>query len=159
MSAPEPLFPPPHQRIAPASVRGSPLILRLRSSSTARRGHLWLRVHENGDLEQSIGDARSDGTVRPIAALGPADPRIVAALAIRHALRARLRRDDLTRTSPWDHFYPVQAFAPEEPVIEGFIGIEIDMGARTDIFGLDGDWASMAQVVDGIQDLLGFVRP
>lgn len=152
------MFPPPHQQIVPASVRGSPLILRLRSSSTARRGHLWLRVHENGDLEQTSGDARTDDTVRPLAALGPADPRIVAALAIRDALRTRLRRGDLTGTSPWDHFYPVQAFAREEPAVEGFIGIEIDMGMRTDILGLDGDWAGMVRVVDGIQELLGFVR-
>jgi len=140
------------------SGRGSPLLLRLRSSSTARRGHLWLRVHESGDLEQATGDARGDDSVRLLAALGPTDPRIVAGLAIRDELRARLRRGDLTGRSPWDHFYPVQAFAREEPVIEGFIGVEIDMGARTDIFGLDGDWASMARVVDGIQELLGFVR-
>lgn len=154
----ERMFPPPHQQIVPVSGRGSPLILRLRSASSAGRGHLWLRVHESGDLEQAVGDARSDDTVRPIAALGPTDPRIVAGLAIREVLRARLRPCDLTERSPWDHYFPVQAFAREEPVIEGFIGVESDMGARTDIFGLDGNWASMSRVVDGIHELLGFVR-
>lgn len=117
-----------------------------------------MRVHENGELEQADGDARSDGVARPIAALGRADPRIVAALAIRDDLRARLRRGDLTGTSPWDHYFPVQAFAGEAPVVEGFVGVEIEMGMRTDILGLDGDRASVSRVVDGIQELLGFVR-
>ncbi len=132
--------------------------MRLRSPSRGRRGHLWLRVHDNGEIEQAEGDARNDSVVRPIAALGRADPRIVAALAIRAYLRTRLTRGDLTRDSPWDHYYPVQAFAGTEPVVEGFIGVEIDMGMRTDILGLDGDPASASRIVDGIQELLDFVR-
>jgi hypothetical protein len=152
------MFSPPHQRIAAASGSGSPLMLRLRSPTSGRRGHLWLRVHENGELAQVDGDARSEGPARLLAALGRADPRIVAAAAIRDHLRAKLERRDLTGTSPWDHFSPVQAFAGAEPVVEGFIGIEIDMGVRTDVFGFDNDRARPDFVVDGINALLDFVR-
>lgn len=152
------MFPPPHDGIAPTSGNGSPLLLRLRSSSRARHGHLWVRVHDNGELEQVDGDARRDGTARLIATLGRADPRIATAAKIRDELRSRLSRRDLTTAPPWGRYYPVQAFAGEEPVVEGFIGVEVDMGVRTDIFGLQDDRRDDGWLVDGIDELLGFLR-
>lgn len=152
------MLPPPHAQIPLASQTGSPLVLRLRSSRSGRRGHLWLRVHENGELEQVEGDARREGAPRLIAALGRSDPRIVAAMAVRDALRVRLEPHDLTGDSPWSNYYPVQAFAAAEPAVEGYIGVEIDMGCRTDVFGLAGDPATVDRVLAGIDALLDFVR-
>ncbi len=150
-------LPPPHERIAACSANGSPLVLRLRSGRSVRRGYLWVRMHENGDLERGEGDERSDILIKPLAMLGRADPRVVHAIEIRDQLLRKLWPRDLSRPPPWGKYYPVQAFLGTEKAIEGFIGIEVDMGIRMDIMGLDGNAASAAALLDGIEDLLGFL--
>ncbi|PCC74992.1 RNA polymerase Rpb1, domain 1 [Nannocystis exedens] len=153
-----PVFPPPFHRLAATSRQGSPLALRLRSSHDARCGHIWLRVHENGDLEQTEGHSRCEFAVRPIAALGSADPRIVRALATRDFLRKRLTPQDLQTDPYWDKYFPVQAFAGDLPPIEGYVGIEVDMAMVTDIYGLDGDHETARRIVDSLGELLEFAR-
>jgi len=53
-------------------------------------------------------------------------------------------------------YYPVQAFATAR-TIEGFIGIEVDMGMRTAIFGRSGDFTSAEKLRDNICELLHFL--
>jgi hypothetical protein len=150
-------FPEPHERIATTSRSGSPLALRLRSAKLVRGGHAWVRVHENGEIERADGDARSETLIKPLAAVGRADRRILHATEIRDHLLRRLWPRDLSRPPPWDKYYPVQAFEGTEKVIEGYIGVEYDMGVRTDIFAIDGDHACAEAIVDGIVELLGFL--
>jgi hypothetical protein len=152
-------FPGPHERIAALSRNGSPLALRLRSARKVRGGHVWVRVHENGELEQADGDARSETVIKPLVAVGRADSRTLHATEIRDHLLRRLWRRDLSRPPPWDKYYPVQAFEGTEKVIEGYIGVEVEMGTITDIFGIDGDHACARAILDGITELLGFLPP
>ena len=152
-------FPPPHERIAIKSINQSPLLLRLRSPRTHRQGHIWLRVHENGDLEQTAGTPRTDVTIKALYSLGPADRRTLNAAMLRDKLRASLSPMNLEeRASPWGNFYPVQAFAgTNQRVVEGYIGVEIDMGVQTDIFGLDPRRTDARSVLTGLVELLALL--
>ncbi|MCY1073822.1 WD40 repeat domain-containing protein [Archangium lansingense] len=119
-------------RIAACSRNGSPLLLRLRN----RTGQ-WLKVHENGDLERAEGDALSDTVVTPFIVSDPG-PRLTEHPARLHMeLCRRLQQYDLTKPPPWGQSHPVQVFIGGELVVEGYVGVESDMEAHTDIFGLD----------------------
>jgi hypothetical protein len=125
----EPVFQSPFQKISALSQRELPLLLRLRDNRDR-----WLRVHEDGSLEVATGDHRQDSSCVELAPLSAA--LLSRARALHENLRVNFRPDDLDRASRWDHFYPVQAFSgPNSPIIEGYVGIEIDMGAMTDVFG------------------------
>ncbi|WP_233262323.1 hypothetical protein [Vitiosangium sp. GDMCC 1.1324] len=130
----------PH--IAARSRDGSPLLLRLQS-----RAGLWLRVHENGDLEQAEGDARSDAVITPFAVSGPGNRLAYHPGRIHGDLLRRLRQYELTKPSPWSRSYPVQVFLEGKLVVEGYIGIERDTGMSTDIFGL-GEHGGREETVD-----------
>jgi hypothetical protein len=116
-------------------------------------------VHKNGDLEQAAGTARVDATIRPLYSLDPADRRTVNAAMLRDKLRASLSPINLEeRTSPWAHFYPVQAFAgTNQRVIEGYIGVEIEMGVQTNIFGVDERRIDARSLLAGLVELLGLL--
>lgn len=146
----------PHDRIAACSRAGSPLLLRLRSNRPTRRGHLWLRVHVDGSRERVDGDERSESVVTALA--GPDPPRAAAAADVCDRLLRCLHPRDLSGPPPWPKYYPVQAFAGTTRAVEGHIGVEVDMGTRSDIFGLDGDAASNARLLDDIVELLALLR-
>ncbi len=148
-----PSFPAPHEHIAAHSQGGSPLLLRLRSPRSSRHGYHWLRVHTSGELERGEGDERRDRVITPLLDLGPADPRISRARELQDLLFRRLHPHDLGTYPPWDKFYPVQAFTPDR-TIEGYIGIEVDMGMRSDIFGLDGQHSDQVSLLDDLSALL-----
>lgn len=114
---------------------------------------MWLRVHADGEVERGEGDERRDIVITSLVSLGPGDPRIVHAAEIRDLLVRRLHPQTLARYPAWDKFYPVQAFTAEA-TIEGYIGVEVEMGARTDIFGLDGGHGESVRLLDGITALL-----
>jgi len=150
-------FPAPHEHIAPTSLGGSPLLLRLRSPRWGKQhGYHWLRAHADGALERGEGDERRDLAVSPLTAIEPAARGLLRITTIHELLFRRLDPHDLGRSAPWDKFYPVQAFTPER-TIEGYIGIEVDMGARSDIFGLTGGHPDAASLLDDISALLELV--
>lgn len=146
----ETMLPHPFENIAARSERGQPLLLRLRDN----RGR-WLRVHQDGSLEVAGGDHRHDKLRREFGSLSS------HLLQRAHVLHAELcnnfRPDDLGNRSGWDHFYPVQAFAGESrPAIEGFIGVESEMGMMTDVFGFRDD-RNARQNVWTLQELLELI--
>lgn len=124
-------FKSPFQAIPAQSTYGGQLLLRLRDPR-----HRWLRVHENGDLEVAIGDARRDEHRTYLGTLAQAEPLLAQARELHAELRHNFQADSLLERSVWDHFYPVQAFAGvQDEIVEGYIGIECEMGATTDVFG------------------------
>ncbi len=136
------VFKPPFERIAAFGSSGGRLILRLRDD----RGR-WLRVHDDGALESATGDPREDESRSPLRVLALEDPLFVRARALHAELRGNFRPDDLLTLSPWGHFYPVQAFeGTESPVIEGYVGVESEMGAMTDVFGFRDDTNARSSV-------------
>ena len=75
------------------------LLLRLRDPR-----HRWLRVHENGDLEVAIGDARRDEHRTYLGTLAQAEPLLAQARELHAELRHNFQADSLLERSVWDHF-------------------------------------------------------
>jgi hypothetical protein len=145
---------PPHHLIAARSRAGSPLILRVRNHNTT-----WLRVHEDGSLERARGGPHDEDEVVPLA-------ERTDARWLRDTLREFLWARDLAERSPFAHHYPVQAFLAGEEVVEGFVGVEIEMACRTDVLGLRSRGkhfqvrrADEHRVVDELDALLRFLWP
>ena len=144
------VFPSPHDHLNPHSLGGHPLLLRVGLPG----GDRWLRVHEGGRLELAHGDARHDRVVTPL----PGRDLGLDLGRVRDRLRAALRPMDLVAArSPWGTYYPVQAFAGlDAPVVEGFLGVEYEMGVRVDVLGLDegraGDPRVLAAALEALTE-------
>lgn len=122
----------PLREIADRGASGAHLILRLRAKSGA-----WLRIHDDKTLELAVGDARRDESRSSLPPLASDDSLWADALTLANTLRRHLEPRDLTAAAPWPRSYPVQVFrgAPTS-FVEGYVGVESDMGQRSDVFGL-----------------------
>jgi hypothetical protein len=138
----------PLRGVASRSLSGARLVLRAASASGR-----WLRWHDDGSLELARGDARRDDERTPLGAQ-PVPWSIIAALH-RHLVPCAL-----TSPSPWPRYYPVQVFggAPRD-FVEGYVGIEVDMGVRTDVLGLrGGDGHAIVDQLGALLARLGLAR-
>ncbi|MCY1023789.1 WD40 repeat domain-containing protein [Pyxidicoccus sp. MSG2] len=128
-------------RIARRSRMGSPLLLRLQ-----KRPGLWLRVHENGDLEKAEGDARTDSVITtPVLRAGQQRPVAVHPGYLASELCRRLWPHELSKPPPWSRAHPVQVFVGGELAVEGHVGI----GSGEDILGIDSDPDGVGERVGG----------
>ncbi len=134
--------------IAAIGYGGANLVLRVRDA----RGR-WLRVHEDGALEIARGDARTERERVDAGALsGPAP------LALIDSLHRDLVSHPLTKPSPWPRFYPLQVFrwrehpSDDAELVEGYIGIESEMGCIVDVFGVRGRQGR--EIVGALNELL-----
>lgn len=143
-------FPAPFTEILPSAKQGGALLMRLHAT-----GAKWLRVHADGVIELSRGTARSDQSVRWIGALGRDSDLYRVALELHQELLTNLIGDDLQMRPQWGSYYTVQAFsAVDKPIIEGYIGLEIEMGALCDVFGFRDNHKGH-QTVLALRALLG----
>jgi hypothetical protein len=119
----------PWHGIAASASGGAPLLLRVRWPDPR-----WLRVHVGGVREVAWGDARVE---RRRAALEPLPAgRQPEVLAVIDTLARHLEPRDLTTAPPWDTYFPVQVVRRGGGIVEGYVGVEIDMAVVTDVFGL-----------------------
>ncbi|WP_241759367.1 WD40 repeat domain-containing protein [Pyxidicoccus parkwayensis] len=138
---------------------GSPLLLRLR-----KRPGLWIRVHENGDLEKAEGDARADSVITtPVVRTGQPMQLAVHPSRLAWELRRRLWAQELTKPPSWSRAHAVQVFVGGDLVVEGHVGI----GSGEDILGVDSDPDGVGErvtgelsartILDGIESLLALL--
>ncbi|MFP2927989.1 WD40 repeat domain-containing protein [Pyxidicoccus sp. 3LG] len=132
----EPRVAVPH--IPTRSRMGNPLLLRLQ-----KRPGLWLRVHENGDLEKAQGDARTDSVIMTPVVQGR--PSAVHPSFLASELGRRLWPYDLTQPLSSNRAHAVQVFIGTDLVVEGYVGIE----GGQDVLGVDSDPDGVGERVEG----------